>query len=273
MRNLNWPNKNTKIFISMAINPGNTGANLHNSLFKILKLNCIYLPLKVSSLSQAKKILLNFNFNGCSLSMPYKEKLIKYLDHVDLNSKKIGSINTVLKKNNKLLGYNTDYYASKEILKKYKIKKKSNILILGCGGVGKAILQSVIDLKFSNIFLSLRNKNNFNKIKNKKKITFVPWKDRHKIKSEVIINATPLGMFGKFANKTPLKVSKKYLPKVIFDLPINHKGNLLYNFAKKNKIKYISGLEGSYYQGIKQFEIYNNLNLDRKILKKISSFF
>lgn len=42
-----WPNKDTKIFFSMAINPGNTGAKLHNSLFKILKLNKIYIPLKV----------------------------------------------------------------------------------------------------------------------------------------------------------------------------------------------------------------------------------
>ena len=54
MKNSNWPNKETKIFISMALNPGNTGSILHNSLFKILNLNSIYLPLKVKSLNQAK---------------------------------------------------------------------------------------------------------------------------------------------------------------------------------------------------------------------------
>jgi len=269
MKNSIWPNKDTKIFISMAINPGNSGAKLHNSLFKVLKLNNIYLPLKVENIIQAKKILNNFNFHGCSLSMPFKEKLIKFIDEIDKNAKKIGSINTILKKRNKLIGYNTDYYAAKEILKKQKLSKKSSLLILGSGGVAKAIIHSVIDLGFKNIFLSSRNKKNFNRIKIKKKITFLPWKIRNKINFDIIINATPLGMFGKFENKMPIRISQKYLPKLIYDLPVSHKVNIIGQYAKKNKIKYISGLVSSYYQGIKQFEIYNNVKLNSKILKKI----
>ena len=69
--------------------------------------------------------------------------------------------------------------------------------------------------------------------------------------------------------KIPVNILKKNYPKLIYDLPINHKGNLLSQFAKKNKIKYISGLVSSYYQGIKQFEIYNNIRVNYKILKKI----
>lgn len=268
MKNLIWPNKDTKIFISMAAKPGNTGATLHNSLFKILKLNNIYLPLKVEKIHQAKKILNNLNFQGCSLSMPFKEKLINFVDKLDINAKKIGSINTILRKNSKLIGYNTDYYASKKILKDQKLLKNYKILILGCGGVAKAILHSVIDLKFKKIFLSSRNKYKFNKINIKKKITFLEWKNRGKVKFDVIINTTPLGMFGNLSNKIPINISKKFLPRLIYDLPVNHKGNLLYNFAKKNKIKYISGLESSYYQGIKQFEIYNNIKVNLKNIKK-----
>ena len=272
MKNSIWPNKDTNIFISMAINPGNTGASLHNSLFKFFKLNSIYLPLKVKNTFQAKKILNNFNFRGCSLSMPFKEKLINFVDELDSNAKKIGSINTVLKKNDKLIGFNTDYYASKEILKKKKLPKNSNILVLGSGGVAKAILHSIIDLKFKNIFLSSRNKKNFDKINIKKKVQFFKWSERHKVKYDILINTTPLGMFGKFKNKIPINFFKKYLPILIYDLPVNHKGNLLCRFAKKNKIEYISGIESSYYQGIKQFEIYNNMKVNLKVLKKIGIF-
>jgi shikimate dehydrogenase len=272
MKNLIWPNKNTKIFISMATNPGNSGATLHNSLFKSFKLNNIYLPLKVKNIIKAKQILANFNFKGCSLSMPYKERLINFVDSLDRNAKKIGSINTILKKNNKLIGYNTDYYASKAILKKQKFSKKANIFVLGSGGVAKAILHSVIDLKFNNIFLSSRNQKRFNKINIKKKITFVKWSERNKVNCDILINTTPLGMFGKYEKKIPVNILKKNYPKLIYDLPINHKGNLLSQFAKKNKIKYISGLVSSYYQGIKQFEIYNNLSIDYKILKKIGIY-
>ena len=79
MKNSNWPNKETKIFISMALNPGNTGSILHNSLFKILNLNSINLPLKVKSLNQAKKILKSFNFDRCSFQCHIKKNYLNLL--------------------------------------------------------------------------------------------------------------------------------------------------------------------------------------------------
>ena len=72
-------------------------------------------------------------------------------------------------------------------------------------------------------------------------------------------------MFGKYSNKIPIKISNQNLPKIIFDLAVNQKGNLLSKTAKKNKIKYVSGLEFTRIQGIKQFEIYNSIKTsDRK---------
>ncbi len=269
MKNFNWPNKETKIFISMALNPGNTGAVLHNSLFRLLNLNCVYLPLKVTNINQAKKILKNFNFQGCSLSMPYKEKLLKFVDKLDINAKKIGSINTILRKKKKLIGYNTDYYASKKIFKKLNLPKKSKILILGYGGVAKAIIHSLIDLKYEKIIICTRSKKKLKNLKNKEIIKNLDWKIRNNTIHDILINTTPLGMFGKFSKKAPIHLSKNFYPKLIYDLPVNTKGNYLYKISKKKNIKYISGFKSSYYQGLKQFEIYNNLKLNSKILKKL----
>lgn len=269
MKNSIWPNKETKLYISMALNPGNTGSMLHNSLFKILNLNSIYLPLKVTDINQAKKILRSLIFKGCSLSMPYKEKLIKFVDKIDVHAKKIGSINTILKINNKLIGFNTDYYASKEIFKKQNLPKRSKILVLGCGGVARAVIFSLIDLKYKNIFVCTRNKKRLKNFENKKIIKSIDWKLRNKINCDILINTTPLGMFGKFATKTPVYLSKNNLPKLIYDLPVNPRGNYLCRISKRKNIKYISGLKSSFYQGIKQFEIYNNVKLKLKTLKKL----
>ena len=269
MKNSIWPNKETKLYISMALNPGNTGSMLHNSLFKILNLNSIYLPLKVTDINQAKKILRSLIFKGCSLSMPYKEKLIKFVDKIDVHAKKIGSINTILKINNKLIGFNTDYYASKEIFKKQNLPKRSKILVLGCGGVARAVIFSLIDLKYKNIFVCTRNKKRLKNFENKKIIKSIDWRLRNKINCDILINTTPLGMFGKFATKTPVYLSKNNLPKLIYDLPVNPRGNYLCRISKRKNIKYISGLKSSFYQGIKQFEIYNNVKLKLKTLKKL----
>ena len=79
-------------------------------------------------------------------------------------------------------------------------------------------------------------------------------------------------MFGKYSNKIPIKISNQHLPKIIFDLAVNPKGNLLFKTAKRNKIKYVSGLEFSRLQGIRQFEIYNSIKTYDQKLKKISFF-
>ena len=268
MLKLKWPNKDTKIFISVSSNPGNTGAQLHNSCYEILNLNCIYLPLKITNINSLKQILFNFNFSGCSVSMPFKEKLINLIHKFDISAKKIGSINTILKKNNKFIGYNTDYYASKYILRKFNKPKKNSFLILGFGGVAKAVLHALLDLNYKNIYITSRNKKKFNKIKDKKYIKYVNWSDRNDVHTDIIINCTPLGMFGRYEKYAPLKLPLKFKPKLIYDLTVNPDSNKLGKYAKINKIKYISGLISSFYQGIKQFEIYNNKKINIKLLKK-----
>lgn len=84
-------------------------------------------------------------FIGGSVTVPYKETIIKYLDDIDEVSKKIGAINTIVKKRNKLFGINTDYLGFTRSLKKMNLKKKDKILVLGCGGVGKAVITSLIE--------------------------------------------------------------------------------------------------------------------------------
>ena len=264
-----WPNKDTKIFFSMSINPGNTGAKLHNSLFKILKLNSIYIPLKIKNNTAAKNILKNFNFSGCSLSMPFKESLISVIDKLDKSASDIKSINTILNKNNKLIGFNTDYYAAIKILKKTKISKNKKVLLLGFGGVAKAILKALKDLKYKDITVSARKKRNFKKLTICKNVKFCKWKYKDKIKSYFLINTTPLGMFGKNEKKCPVKESFLRDVNTVYDLTVNPNKNNLQKLCEKHKIKYYSGVYTGYLQGIKQFEIYNNIKLSKKILKKI----
>ena len=105
----------------------------------------------------------------------YKIKKVKKVYLVD--DLKNGRINTLFnsRKKNKLIGFNTDYYASKQIFKKQNLPKKSKILILGCGGVARAIIQSLIDLKYKKIFVCTRNKKKFKKLKNKNIIKNVSW--------------------------------------------------------------------------------------------------
>ena len=152
-----------------------------------------------------------------------------------------------------MLGFNTDYYASKEIIKKNKLSKNYKIIILGSGGVAKAILQALNDLKFKNLYVTCRNKKKFNKINWIKNLTYIPWKKRNNIEVDIIFNATPLGMFGKNSNKKPIKIFDNYLPKIIFDLPVNPKG-IYYQLVQ---VKIMSSMSREL--SLVDFKVSNNL--------------
>ena len=110
-------NNQTKLFFSISSTPGNTGAKFHNFYYKKYNFNNIYIPLKLKNLSKIKFLKTTNTIGGFSVSMPFKQKILKYIDKIDNVSKRTQSVNTVKIINNKFYGFNTDYNGSKKYLK------------------------------------------------------------------------------------------------------------------------------------------------------------
>lgn len=261
------PNNKTKIFISVSKYPGNSGSKFHNSLFKSFKINSMYIPLKLNDEKYLKKIILDLNIRGCSVSMPFKSKVYKYLDKYNRTCKITENVNTILNINGKLVGYNTDFLASCKILDN-KIKNSKSCLLLGNGSVAKTFYKALKLKKINNIFLSSRKLKykGWDLVSNDK---IISWNSRNLIKADLLVNATPLGMTK--INRLPLGV--KYIKnfKNVIDLPINDK-NKLQKLCKFWKINYISGSEFAFLQALEQFKIYSNrskisFKLAQKIIK------
>ena len=257
-------NNKTKVYISISKYPGNTGSLLHNNGYKMLNLNCIYIPFKCRNNSELKLFLNNENFKGISVSMPFKSKVIKFINKIDDSSKKSGAVNTVIRFKKKLIGFNTDFFALKKIikLKKFNIK---NCLILGNGSTSKTSYEVLKELKVKKIYLSSRNKKKYKFWKIRKNDVIIDWAKRNFLMSDLLINCTPIGM--KHINNIPIKLTKNNQYKYIIDFPINKKSKLSF-LAKKNNITYVSGLEISLYQGIEQFKIYTHKKLSVNNIKK-----
>tara|TARA_B110000114_G_C15045531_1_gene378993 strand:- start:544 stop:1383 length:840 start_codon:yes stop_codon:yes gene_type:complete len=135
-------------------------------------------------------------FIGSAITAPYKEKILKYINVISPEAKVIGSINTVKKINNELEGHNTDYHGAIKSLMTFK--KKKNILILGCGGAGKAVILACIK-NFNNAFFYLYNRDTKKLSKFIKKTKLKKYKiiDNKKILSlkniDLTINSTSVG--------------------------------------------------------------------------------
>ena len=260
-------NKNTKVYISVSKFPGNTGSRLHNTGYKFLNLNCIYIPFKCENEKELKSLIVNKNFKGISVSMPFKSKVIKFLNSIDISSKKTGAVNTIVRNQDHLKGFNTDFKALKKIMFIKKIRIK-DCLLLGNGSTSKTSYEALKDLNIKKIYLSSRNKKKYKLWKVRKSDQIYSWNKRNLIKSDLLVNCTPLGMT--HIDKLPKKFIKKDQHKYVIDFPINKK-NKLSILAKKLKISYIGGLEISFYQGLEQFKIYTKKNLSfDKIKKKLN---
>lgn len=207
-----------------------------------------------------------FRIKGCSVSMPHKIKIVKYLDKVDKTAKKIKSVNTILNKNNKLIGFNTDYLAVKKILSKINLKNKK-VIILGNGGMA-----NVFKYYFSQKKIKITIANRKFKI-NSKQFKYIKFSSVNNInfKNTLLINCTPIGM-QHVRKKNPVKLIN--LKKTTFVIDCVAKPSLtnLIKYCKKNKIKFISGLEISYLQSYEQFKIYTNLNTVTNIKQKYISY-
>lgn len=261
-------NNRTKLYFSFSSNPGVTGLLLHNLGFKLKKLNCIYIPFKARNIKEVLLLTKQNNLGGFSLSMPFKEKILKYLNKKHYSVKMSGNCNTVLIKKKKLIGYNTDFLAILKLLKKINVKK-NKILLIGNGALAKSFYYCLQLCKVKEVILCSRNLKNYKKWKiNKKNTKINEWNTKKVVDANLLINATPIGMD---------HIKKKYL------FPIKNYRNFEYFIdavvKKKNDIflknknffkfkSYTSGLEFSLIQGIEQFYIYNNKKLIFNIMKK-----
>jgi shikimate dehydrogenase len=250
---------------------------MHNAWFAEYKLNYLYLAFNVlpKNLKSAVDSIRVLNVLGVNVTVPHKVEVMKYIDIIDAAAKSIGSVNTIVNKNNKLYGYNTDWQGFITDLKFKKVDlKNKKVLVIGAGGASKAILYALTKLKAKKIFLTSRT---FNKAKLiAKKYKNISVMDINEISVnflehiDCLVNCSTCGM--KKEDKLPFKI-KNFNKSIIFYDIIYNKETPFKKFAVKNKIKYFSGEGMLIYQGAVSFEKWTNIFPDtKKTLNLIKKF-
>jgi shikimate dehydrogenase len=243
------------MYISIADRPSEFGYRLFNDAFQALGINSFYKPTRVqeSDLKAAVIGLRGLNVRGCGISMPHKVRAIKYVDEVESNARSIGAINTILNNNGNLIGYNTDFFSAKKIFEELRLEK-SNALILGCGGVAKAVVTAMKVLGIK-VTICGRNRKNVNLFSKKYGVTFIPWEVRESFQAKILVNCTPIGM-EPFPNQMPISKAALIQYEIVADLVASPGVTMLIKEANKLNLKCIPGYIFVLHQAVKQFELY-----------------
>ena len=261
-------NKDTIVCISIAAKPGNFGANFHNSAYKHLNLNWVYIPRKVISTADLKRAVNGvraFNIKGCSVSMPHKEKVIQYLDDLDISAARIGAVNTIVQKENGTLkGYNTDFYGAKKALEPAEIKGKK-VLMIGAGGVAKAVGLAVKELG-GILTIANRTYDRAKYLSNMLNATATPWEQVKNSSAYLLINATSVGM--KKSNEMVVNEDVINNFDVVMDVVIYPAETKLLRIAKDAGKEVIPGSLMCVYQATEQFKIYTGFEAPEEIINK-----
>lgn len=234
---------------------------MHNAAFEYLGMDYCYLPFLVHPdfLGQAANAVKALNLAGVNVTVPHKETVIPFLDMVDEEAAFIGAVNTVVYREGKLHGYNTDGRGFMRSLSENNISVEgTKILVAGAGGASRAISYYLSE-KCRALFLYDIDKRKLDSLISELSKIRTNVSALHKLEDlndfELIINATPLGL--KKDDPLPLDVSALSKHQVVCDLL--YKKTRLLEVASQRGCRTMDGLGMLLWQGALAFEIWTGV--------------
>lgn len=180
------------------------------------------------------EFLIKHEFKAINVTIPYKQDVIPYLHWISDEAKAINAVNTIVNKEGKLYGYNTDFYGLKSLIERENVSlKDKKVAILGSGGTSNTAFAVANSMGANEVYKVSRNK----------KDGYITYDELYENFSdcEIIINTTPCGMYPKVGISA---VDLEKLPNVeaVFDAVYNPLKSKLVLDAKKKNITAVGGL-------------------------------
>ena len=236
--------------------------------FDHLRINAKYDSWSVEPKFLGKRIteLRDQNFLGCNVTIPHKVAAKEYVDKLDPLAKKIGSINTIVNRNQELVGYNTDiggFIRSLVVYGKFDPKGKS-ALVIGAGGAARAAVYGLKSEGASSISIVNRTVAKAEAIAAEflnDKVVAEPLCNMNSLMLSndfsLVVNCSSMGMKGGFAELvSPMDFHKVRNDMFIYDMVYIPEMTPFLKLAQENRNRYLGGLSMLVMQGAESFELW-----------------
>lgn len=252
---------------------------IQNAAFSNLKLDFVFLAFRVkpADLESAMRGMRGLGIHGLNVTMPHKSAVIKHLDQLDSTVQFLGSANTILNKDGKLLGFNTDGVGALKALQENGVKLyDKKVLLLGAGGAAKAIAFAFAEEIGELVILNRAAEKAaelaaaLNRVFGKKIVggALSPSAVQQNLQdADILVNATSVGMH---PNVTQSLVQPQWLRPdlAVMDIVYNPVETKLAKDAKAAGAKVISGVEMLIHQGAASFEIWTGCPAPVEVMRQ-----
>jgi 3-dehydroquinate dehydratase/shikimate dehydrogenase len=238
---------------------------IHNRAFQARRLDAVYLPFRVPPplLGDWMKLAIDLPVSGFSVTIPHKQRIIRYMDKIDPLARRIGAVNTVWRKAGKWRGTNTDAEGVLKPLSRHLRLARASVLIAGYGGGARAAALALADAG-AKIAVTGRNLKSAQTLARAAAAESITLEQAGRGHYDVLIHATPVGM----APKADACLFRDIIPAdIVLDMVYNPHETLLLRRAKEQGRTVVHGSEMLIEQAASQFEIWTGESAPRSAMK------
>ncbi|MDR3182945.1 MAG: shikimate dehydrogenase [Planctomycetaceae bacterium] len=251
---------------------------IHNRSFVEKNINAVYVPFQITGIDVP--FLINhsdgFALKGLSVTIPHKLTVMHSLTRAEPAVEKIGACNTVVFRNGQRLGYNTDYTAAVSVIEtalggryndETSVVKHKEALILGCGGVGKALCFGLLQ-RGANVTVTDRKADKAMALASQLGCGFINWDERNVHKTDILVNGTSVGMYPHI-DEMPLDKTAFHSEMLVFDAVYNPENTMLIKSARAKGCTAVTGTEMFVVQACLQFKLFTGQNASPNLMRDL----
>jgi len=235
---------------------------MHNRAFAELDLDFVYLPLEVENIEEFITRMvrptareMDWNLQGLSVTIPHKTSILPLLDDLDQTAREVGAVNTVVIRDGRLIGYNTDGQAFLEPLARIHALAGAKCAVLGAGGAARAVIHGLLQ-SGANVSLFARDVEKARALAQSFGILVSPIESLTSSDASIIINTTPVGMRGHSEGHSPVPGDALRGRQLAYDLVYNPSETRFLTDARGEGCQTIGGLEMLVAQAALQFALW-----------------
>jgi len=189
---------------------------LHNTLYQALNLDAVLVAVPHTDVHALIQVIKTLNVGLTAVTMPFKADVVPYLDEASEEVTCLGVANTIIQRQQRLLGYNTDVDGVRYALKHLSLSQK-NVLVIGAGGAARA-LAYYLHQQQANLYWLNRTPEKLEALISLFGGKVADQESIRKLPFDLIVNTTPVGMHAHTADQSPLMNYPFQAKQVVFDL-------------------------------------------------------